>query len=163
MSDVLPYNEDKMTHYGNDGDEEHLSFTCRLQDTNNFFGGNPNKRPPKLGQIGRSKRGNEQSLCLLHKQMAQMMRNSMLRFSIMHLRTKCGENDVTNDFTCSIISFLALILDRQRFWYSYVLRHFCCIKIHGNMESPSLCQCIAWDNSWSVSWSLIINPCVSVQ
>ncbi|KAG1931122.1 calcium/calmodulin-dependent protein kinase II inhibitor 2-like [Pimephales promelas] len=56
MSDVLPYNEDKMTHYGNDGDEEHLSFTCRLQDTNNFFGGNQNKRPPKLGQIGRSKR-----------------------------------------------------------------------------------------------------------
>uniref|UniRef100_A0A9J7X4Q6 Calcium/calmodulin dependent protein kinase II inhibitor 1 n=1 Tax=Cyprinus carpio carpio TaxID=630221 RepID=A0A9J7X4Q6_CYPCA len=56
MSDVLPYNEDKMNHYGNDGDEEHLSFTCRLQDTNNFFGGNQNKRPPKLGQIGRSKR-----------------------------------------------------------------------------------------------------------
>ncbi|XDV52109.1 hypothetical protein PO909_020874 [Leuciscus waleckii] len=56
MSDVLPYSEDKMTHYGNDGDEEHLSFTCRLQDTNNFFGGNQNKRPPKLGQIGRSKR-----------------------------------------------------------------------------------------------------------
>ncbi|KAA0707905.1 Calcium/calmodulin-dependent protein kinase II inhibitor 2 [Triplophysa tibetana] len=59
MSDVLPYNEEKMTHYGNDGDEEHLSFTCRLQDTNNFFGGNPNKRPPKLGQIGRSKRVDE--------------------------------------------------------------------------------------------------------
>ncbi|XP_051967085.1 calcium/calmodulin-dependent protein kinase II inhibitor 2-like [Xyrauchen texanus] len=56
MSDVLPYNEDKMTHYGNDGDEEHLSFTCRLQDTNNFFSGNQNKRPPKLGQIGRSQR-----------------------------------------------------------------------------------------------------------
>ncbi|TRZ01827.1 hypothetical protein DNTS_026175 [Danionella cerebrum] len=59
MSDVLPYNEDKMTHYGNDGDEEHLSFTCRLQDTNNFFGANQNKRPPKLGQIGRSKRVEE--------------------------------------------------------------------------------------------------------
>ncbi|XP_030632072.1 calcium/calmodulin-dependent protein kinase II inhibitor 2-like [Chanos chanos] len=55
MSEVLPYNEENMT-YGNDGDEEHLSFTCRLQDTNNFFGGNQNKRPPKLGQIGRSKR-----------------------------------------------------------------------------------------------------------
>ncbi|XP_026878859.1 calcium/calmodulin-dependent protein kinase II inhibitor 2 [Electrophorus electricus] len=59
MSEVLPYNEENMTHYGNDGDEEHLSFTCRLQDTNNFFSGNQNKRPPKLGQIGRSKRVEE--------------------------------------------------------------------------------------------------------
>ncbi|XP_048112001.1 calcium/calmodulin-dependent protein kinase II inhibitor 2-like [Alosa alosa] len=56
MSEVLPYNEDKMTAYGNEGDEDHLSFTCRLQDTNNFFSGSQNKRPPKLGQIGRSKR-----------------------------------------------------------------------------------------------------------
>uniref|UniRef100_A0A8C2PAS5 Calcium/calmodulin-dependent protein kinase II inhibitor 1 n=1 Tax=Capra hircus TaxID=9925 RepID=A0A8C2PAS5_CAPHI len=31
-------------------------FSCRLQDTNNFFGAGQNKRPPKLGQIGRSKR-----------------------------------------------------------------------------------------------------------
>ncbi|KAI4827941.1 hypothetical protein KUCAC02_031298 [Chaenocephalus aceratus] len=45
-----------MSHYGNEGDEGHLSFTCRLQDTNNFFNGSQNKRPPKLGQIGRSKR-----------------------------------------------------------------------------------------------------------
>ncbi|XP_076851429.1 calcium/calmodulin-dependent protein kinase II inhibitor 2-like [Brachyhypopomus gauderio] len=59
MSEVLPYNEENMTHYSNDGDEEHLSFTCRLQDTNNFFSGNQNKRPPKLGQIGRSKRVEE--------------------------------------------------------------------------------------------------------
>uniref|UniRef100_A0A8C6PA66 Calcium/calmodulin dependent protein kinase II inhibitor 1 n=1 Tax=Nothobranchius furzeri TaxID=105023 RepID=A0A8C6PA66_NOTFU len=58
MSEVLPFNEEKMSHYGNEGDEEHLSFTCRLQDTNNFFNGAQNKRPPKLGQIGRSKRGN---------------------------------------------------------------------------------------------------------
>lgn len=57
MSEVLPYNEEKMTAYGNEGDEDHLSFTCRLQDTNNFFSGAQNKRPPKLGQIGRSKRG----------------------------------------------------------------------------------------------------------
>lgn len=57
MSEVLPFNEDKMSHYGNEGDEGHLSFTCRLQDTNNFFNGSQNKRPPKLGQIGRSKRG----------------------------------------------------------------------------------------------------------
>ncbi|KAF7693370.1 hypothetical protein HF521_008686 [Silurus meridionalis] len=60
MSEVLPYSEEKMAHYGNDGDDEdHLSFTCRLQDTNNFFSGNQNKRPPKLGQIGRSKRVEE--------------------------------------------------------------------------------------------------------
>lgn len=57
MSEVLPFNEEKMSHYGNEGDEGHLSFTCRLQDTNNFFNGSQNKRPPKLGQIGRSKRG----------------------------------------------------------------------------------------------------------
>ncbi|KAL6464468.1 calcium/calmodulin-dependent protein kinase II inhibitor 2 [Colossoma macropomum] len=60
MSEVLPYNEEKMSRYGDDGDEDqHLSFTCRLQDTNNFFSGNQNKRPPKLGQIGRSKRVDE--------------------------------------------------------------------------------------------------------
>ncbi|KAG7278641.1 hypothetical protein CRUP_031936 [Coryphaenoides rupestris] len=57
MSEVLPFNDnEKMSHYGNEGDEGHLSFTCRLQDTNNFFNGPQNKRPPKLGQIGRSKR-----------------------------------------------------------------------------------------------------------
>ncbi|KAK7877959.1 hypothetical protein WMY93_031387 [Mugilogobius chulae] len=54
MSEVLPFNEEKMSHY--EGDEGHLSFTCRLQDTNNFLCGAQNKRPPKLGQIGRSKR-----------------------------------------------------------------------------------------------------------
>ncbi|KAG7477677.1 calcium/calmodulin-dependent protein kinase II inhibitor 2-like [Megalops cyprinoides] len=56
MSEVLPYNEEKIAHYGDDGDVGQISFTCRLQDTNNFFGGAQNKRPPKLGQIGRSKR-----------------------------------------------------------------------------------------------------------
>ncbi|KAM9523751.1 calcium/calmodulin-dependent protein kinase II inhibitor 2-like isoform 1-T2 [Salvelinus alpinus] len=54
MSEVL---QDEMSHYGNEDDEGHLSFTCRLQDTNNFFSGSQGgKRPPKLGQIGRSKR-----------------------------------------------------------------------------------------------------------
>lgn len=56
MSEVLPY-EDNVTHYGDNGHEEEISLTCRLQNnTNNFFGSTPNKRPPKLGQIGRSKR-----------------------------------------------------------------------------------------------------------
>ncbi|XP_051518684.1 calcium/calmodulin-dependent protein kinase II inhibitor 1b [Myxocyprinus asiaticus] len=56
MSEVLPY-EENITHYGDDGDEEQISLTCRLQNnTNNFFGSAQNKRPPKLGQIGRSKR-----------------------------------------------------------------------------------------------------------
>ncbi|KAI7794449.1 calcium/calmodulin-dependent protein kinase II inhibitor 1b [Triplophysa rosa] len=56
MSEVLPY-DDNITHYGDNGDEEEISLTCRLQNnTNNFFGSTPNKRPPKLGQIGRSKR-----------------------------------------------------------------------------------------------------------
>lgn len=57
MSEVLPYNEDNITHYGDDGDVDQLSITCRLQNTNNLFGASQNKRPPKLGQIGRSKRG----------------------------------------------------------------------------------------------------------
>ncbi|KAJ8390147.1 hypothetical protein AAFF_G00110210 [Aldrovandia affinis] len=56
MSEVLPYNEEKITHYGDGGEVGQISLTCRLQDTSNFFGGSQNKRPPKLGQIGRSKR-----------------------------------------------------------------------------------------------------------
>ncbi|XP_028922597.1 calcium/calmodulin-dependent protein kinase II inhibitor 1 [Ornithorhynchus anatinus] len=55
MSEVLPYNEEKLGPYGDGGDVGQI-FTCRLQDTNNFFGAAQNKRPPKLGQIGRSKR-----------------------------------------------------------------------------------------------------------
>ncbi|XP_062871327.1 calcium/calmodulin-dependent protein kinase II inhibitor 1b [Trichomycterus rosablanca] len=55
MSEVLPY-EENITRYGNDGDEEQMSLTCRLQNTNNFYGTPQNKRAPKLGQIGRSKR-----------------------------------------------------------------------------------------------------------
>ncbi|GCC36384.1 calcium/calmodulin-dependent protein kinase II inhibitor 1-like [Chiloscyllium punctatum] len=54
MSQVLPYNEEKIAHYGEEVGQ--ISFTCRLQDTNNYFGAGQNKRAPKLGQIGRSKR-----------------------------------------------------------------------------------------------------------
>ncbi len=57
MSDVLPY-EENISHY--DGDEEQISLTCRLQNnSSNFFSSGQNKRAPKLGQIGRSKRGGE--------------------------------------------------------------------------------------------------------
>lgn len=56
MSEVLPYGDEKLSPYGDGGDVGQV-FSCRLQDTNNFFGAGQNKRPPKLGQIGRSKRG----------------------------------------------------------------------------------------------------------
>ncbi|XP_075718013.1 calcium/calmodulin-dependent protein kinase II inhibitor 2 isoform X2 [Rhinoderma darwinii] len=56
MSEILPYSEDKMGHYGSDTEVGQISFSCRLQDTSAFFGGNGQKRPPKLGQIGRAKR-----------------------------------------------------------------------------------------------------------
>ncbi|CAM4723011.1 unnamed protein product [Leuciscus chuanchicus] len=52
MSEVLPYSEGKMNGYGADSE---VSFSCRLQDTNSFFGTSQSKRPPKLGQIGRAK------------------------------------------------------------------------------------------------------------
>ncbi|XDA73253.1 hypothetical protein R6Z07F_003528 [Ovis aries] len=55
MSEVLPYGDEKLSPYGDGGDVGQV-FSCRLQDTNNFFGAGQNKRPPKLGQIGRSKR-----------------------------------------------------------------------------------------------------------
>lgn len=57
MSQVLPYGEDKVGRYGAEPEAGELPFSCRLQDTNAFFGGNQGKRPPKLGQIGRAKRG----------------------------------------------------------------------------------------------------------
>ncbi|XP_053316640.1 calcium/calmodulin-dependent protein kinase II inhibitor 2 [Spea bombifrons] len=56
MSEILPYSEDKMGHYGSDTEVGQISFSCRLQDTSSFFGANQQKRPPKLGQIGRAKR-----------------------------------------------------------------------------------------------------------
>ncbi|MBN3296888.1 CK2N2 inhibitor, partial [Amia calva] len=56
MSEILPYSEGKMSGYGADSDSQ-ISFSCRLQDTNTFFGASQAKRPPKLGQIGRAKRG----------------------------------------------------------------------------------------------------------
>ncbi|TRY71328.1 hypothetical protein DNTS_016568 [Danionella cerebrum] len=56
MSEVLPY-EEKISHYGAEGEEEQLSLTCRLQNgSSNFFSPGQNKRAPKLGQIGRSQR-----------------------------------------------------------------------------------------------------------
>ncbi|XP_061457232.1 calcium/calmodulin-dependent protein kinase II inhibitor 1 [Rhineura floridana] len=55
MSEVLPYSEEKIGPYGDGGEVGQISFTCRLQDTSNFYAGGQNKRPPKLGQIGRSK------------------------------------------------------------------------------------------------------------
>ncbi|XP_075426972.1 calcium/calmodulin-dependent protein kinase II inhibitor 2 isoform X1 [Ascaphus truei] len=55
MSEILPFGEDKMGHYS-DPEVGEISFSCRLQDTSSFYGGNPQKRPPKLGQIGRAKR-----------------------------------------------------------------------------------------------------------
>lgn len=57
MSEVLPYGEGKMSGYGADNDVSQMSFSCGLQDTNSFFGASQAKRPPKLGQIGRAKRG----------------------------------------------------------------------------------------------------------
>lgn len=57
MSEVLPYGEGKMSGYGGDNDVSQMSFSCGLQDTNSFFGASQAKRPPKLGQIGRAKRG----------------------------------------------------------------------------------------------------------
>ncbi|XP_055501528.1 calcium/calmodulin-dependent protein kinase II inhibitor 1a [Leucoraja erinacea] len=56
MSEILPYSEEKMAHFGGENEVNQLSFSCRLQDTNTFFGGSQAKRPPKLGQIGRAKR-----------------------------------------------------------------------------------------------------------
>ncbi|XP_078266404.1 calcium/calmodulin-dependent protein kinase II inhibitor 1a [Rhinoraja longicauda] len=56
MSEILPYSEEKMAHFGDENEVSQLSFSCRLQDTNTFFGGSQAKRPPKLGQIGRAKR-----------------------------------------------------------------------------------------------------------
>ncbi|CAG5896772.1 unnamed protein product [Menidia menidia] len=56
MSEVLPYNEGKMSGYGADSEVSQMSFSCGLQDTSAFFAASQAKRPPKLGQIGRAKR-----------------------------------------------------------------------------------------------------------
>uniref|UniRef100_A0A3Q2QYX4 Calcium/calmodulin-dependent protein kinase II inhibitor 2 n=1 Tax=Fundulus heteroclitus TaxID=8078 RepID=A0A3Q2QYX4_FUNHE len=55
MSEVLPYNEGKMSGYGADSEVNQMSFSCGLQDTSAFFAASQAKRPPKLGQIGRAK------------------------------------------------------------------------------------------------------------
>lgn len=57
MSEVLPYNEGKMSGYGADSEVSQMSFSCGLQDTSAFFAASQAKRPPKLGQIGRAKHG----------------------------------------------------------------------------------------------------------
>lgn len=56
MSEVLPYNEGKMSGYGADSEVSQMSFSCGLQDTSAFYAASQVKRPPKLGQIGRAKR-----------------------------------------------------------------------------------------------------------
>lgn len=57
MSEVLPFGE-KLGSGGGGGGEQLPFSSCRLQDTNNFYSaGGQAKRPPKLGQIGRSKCG----------------------------------------------------------------------------------------------------------
>uniref|UniRef100_A0A672FT27 Calcium/calmodulin-dependent protein kinase II inhibitor 1a n=3 Tax=Percomorphaceae TaxID=1489872 RepID=A0A672FT27_SALFA len=56
MSEVLPYNEGKMSGYGADSEVSQMSFSCGLQDSSAFFAASQAKRPPKLGQIGRAKR-----------------------------------------------------------------------------------------------------------
>lgn len=61
MSEVLPYNEGKMSGYGADSEVSQMSFSCGLQDTSAFFASSQAKRPPKLGQIGRAKRGKHAS------------------------------------------------------------------------------------------------------
>ncbi|XP_073457644.1 calcium/calmodulin-dependent protein kinase II inhibitor 1 isoform X2 [Aquarana catesbeiana] len=60
MSEVLPFSEaEQRGHYADGGGDGQIPLTCRLQDTGNFYGSSGQgggKRPPKLGQIGRSKR-----------------------------------------------------------------------------------------------------------
>ncbi|NXD17493.1 CK2N1 inhibitor, partial [Nothocercus nigrocapillus] len=56
MSQVLPYGEEKLGAFGDAAAGGQVPFACRLRDGGAFFAGGPGKRPPKLGQIGRSKR-----------------------------------------------------------------------------------------------------------
>ncbi|KAM8796299.1 CK2N2 inhibitor, partial [Eudromia elegans] len=57
MSQVLPYGEDKLGPFDAAAAAGgQVPFACRLRDGGAFFAGAPGKRPPKLGQIGRSKR-----------------------------------------------------------------------------------------------------------
>ncbi|XP_025909499.1 calcium/calmodulin-dependent protein kinase II inhibitor 1 [Nothoprocta perdicaria] len=55
MSQVLPYGEEKLGAFDAAAGGQ-VPFACRLRDGGAFFAGAPGKRPPKLGQIGRSKR-----------------------------------------------------------------------------------------------------------
>lgn len=179
-----------MTHYGNDGDEEHLSFTCRLQDTNNFFVGNQNKRPPKLGQIGRSKRGNGECLCLLHEQKKWLllMRNSLLRFTcafgnyhFTHGAWKCCAYSSYARFYQMMSHAFRLYNNAHNALARSLSVHFSntqlfskqwsdapflllCIKIHGNIESPSLspvCQCVRVRVTDKTDYMIYITQCSS--
>ncbi|KAG2459183.1 CK2N1 inhibitor, partial [Polypterus senegalus] len=82
MSEVLPYGEEKID-YGDEGegegDGDQISFTCRLQDTNNFFGAGQGKRPPKLGQIGRSKREFQILILFLNSKLKNIKNSSPTR------------------------------------------------------------------------------------
>uniref|UniRef100_A0A4W3IGJ3 Calcium/calmodulin-dependent protein kinase II inhibitor 2 n=1 Tax=Callorhinchus milii TaxID=7868 RepID=A0A4W3IGJ3_CALMI len=51
MSEILPYSEEKMAHFGSDSEVSQLSFSCRLQDTNTFFGGSQPKRVKVIGRF----------------------------------------------------------------------------------------------------------------
>lgn len=73
MSEVLPYNEGKMNGYGADSEVSQISFSCRLQDTNSFFGTSQSKRPPKLGQIGRAKHGEYQHYTNNHHNISKLV------------------------------------------------------------------------------------------
>lgn len=81
-----------MSGYGGDNDVSQMSFSCGLQDTNSFFGASQAKRPPKLGQIGRAKRGEN----------VLPMKDNLLKFLAMS-KTK---GDVSqNDSLCQSITF----------------------------------------------------------
>ncbi|XP_062449337.1 calcium/calmodulin-dependent protein kinase II inhibitor 1 [Rhea pennata] len=56
MSQVLPYGEDKLGGFGEGSAAAQRPFGCRRLDAAALFAGGQGKRPPKLGQIGRSKR-----------------------------------------------------------------------------------------------------------
>ncbi|XP_064353162.1 calcium/calmodulin-dependent protein kinase II inhibitor 1 [Dromaius novaehollandiae] len=56
MSQVLPYGEEPLGAFGEAAAAAPLPFACRRRDPAELFAGAQGKRPPKLGQIGRSKR-----------------------------------------------------------------------------------------------------------
>lgn len=84
MSEVLPYSEGKMSGYGTDSEVSQMSFSCGLQDTSAFFAASQAKRPPKLGQIGRAKRGkdpqkrkDQKYYCDIHQHIEKQKQNKL--------------------------------------------------------------------------------------